>query len=598
MKLLAEIKNRGVLKVATIYLGASWLVAELGNTLFEVFQLPRVALQLVIVLLVLGFPVALVAAWFYGFGRKLDHGETGAGERLSDGNIRIIAVGLTLVTVLAAVIAVRYVHIGRSASDPPITAAADAPASAATSPAAPDDAFKPPPRSVAVLPFVNMSGDAKDEYFSDGLSEELLNSLVRVETLQVAARTSSFAFKGKDADVGTIARRLNVGNVLEGSVRKAGERLRITAQLINAVSGFHVWSETYDRDLKDIFALQTEIATAVTNAMRVTLIDGGVAKLELGGTKDPQAFDDYLHGTKLSRGGSEADDRAALAAFGAATTRDPAYALAWAAHSYAQTEFASRWPSPIGTMKENFAVARRSAERALALAPELGKAHLALGHVLDYGYFDFPAAIAAQERAIALTPGDAEAQRTVASSLSWRGHTEESIVAARRAVTLDPLNPLSYKTLGQVLRNAVRLDEARAAFRQGQIVDPDYADNFTWVAFLDLDAGDAQRAARSCVHKDDYFQQTCLAIAFHKAGRKAESDAELAKVLALGDIAAFQVTQIYAQRGEIQVALEWLARAYRVRDPGIIAMGVEPLLAPIRNAPEFKRVLAELKLPD
>lgn len=596
MKLLAEIKNRGVLKVATIYLGASWLVAELGNTLFEVFQLPRVALQLVIVLLVLGFPVLVAVAWLNGFGNKLNNGEPGASERLSDQNIRIIAVCLALVTVLAAVIAVRYLHIGRGAGAAP-TAAADAPATTVAAPA-PDNAFKPPPRSVAVLPFVNMSGDVKDEYFSDGLSEELLNSLVRIETLQVAARTSSFVFKGTDADVGTIARRLNVGNVLEGSVRKAGERVRITAQLVNAVSGFHVWSETYDRDLKDIFALQTEIATAVTNAMRVTLIDGGVAKLDLGGTKDPKAFDDYLHGTKLSRGGSEADARAALAAFTAATTRDPGYALAWAAHSYELTEFASRWPSRIEQMQENFALARRSAERALALAPDLGKAHLAIGHVLDYGYFDFPAAFAAQERATALTPGDAEAQRTIASTLSWRGHADEAIAAARRAVTLDPLNPLSYKTLGQVLRNAHRIDEARAAFRQGQIVDPDYADNFTWVAFLDLDAGEAQRAVTSCVHKDDYFQQTCLAIAFHKVGRKAEADAELAKVRGLGDTAAFQMTQIYAQRGEPQAALEWLARAYRVRDPGIIASKVEPLLAPIRNTPEFQRVLAELKLPD
>ena len=335
-------------------------MAELGNTLFEVFQLPRVALQLVIVLLVLGFPVLVAVAWLNGFGSKLSNGEPGASERLSDQNIRIIAVCLALVTVLATVIAVRYLHIGRGAGATP-SVAADAPPASIAAPIA-DNAFKPPPRSVAVLPFVNMSGDVKDEYFSDGLSEELLNSLVRIETLQVAARTSSFVFKGTDADVSTIARRLNVGNVLEGSVRKSGERVRITAQLINAVSGFHVWSETYDRDLKDIFALQTEIATAVTNAMRVTLIDGGVAKLDLGGTKDPKAFDDYLHGTKLSRGGTEADDRAALAAFNAATTRDPGYALAWAAHSYTLTEFASRWPSRIEQMQENFALARRSAD--------------------------------------------------------------------------------------------------------------------------------------------------------------------------------------------------------------------------------------------
>jgi TolB-like protein len=236
--------------------------------------------------------------------------------------------------------------------------------------------FAPPPHSIAVLPFVNLSGDKEQEYFSDGLTEELLNSLSGINELQVAARTSAFSFKGKDADIGTIARKLNVGAVLEGSVRRSEHTIRITAQLINAVTGFHLWSKTYDRDLGDVLKLQTEIATSVASALKVALLGDVAAKVELGGTRNPAAFDAYLRGAKAHSSVHEAkDDPAAIAAYTEAIRLDPHYALAFAARSIALSDVAQEAETP-AAVREGFGKAQADARQALALAPDLAQAHL------------------------------------------------------------------------------------------------------------------------------------------------------------------------------------------------------------------------------
>ncbi len=216
-----------------------------------------------------------------------------------------------------------------------------------TAPAAPAStapiAFAPPPHSIAVLPFVNMSGDKEQEYFSDGLTEEILNSLARVNELQVSARTSAFSFKGKDVKIGTIARELNVGAILEGSVRRSGHTVRVTAQLNNAVTGFHLWSQTYDRDLRDVLALQTEIANAVASALKVTLLGGVASKIEAGGTQNPAAFDVYLRASKAYREEqNDKDLQAAIAIYTEAIRLDPEYALAYSDRSLAFSKFGSK----------------------------------------------------------------------------------------------------------------------------------------------------------------------------------------------------------------------------------------------------------------
>ena len=302
-----------------------------------------------------------------------------------------------------------------------------------------------------MLPFVNLSGDKDQEYFSDGLTEELLNSLAEIDGLQVAARTSAFSFKGQDNDIGTIARKLNVGAVLEGSVRRSAKTIRITAQLINAVTGFHLWSKTYDRDLGDVLKLQTEIATAVAGALKVTLLGDTSAKIELGGTRNPAAFDAYLRGAKAYSSRHESKDvPAAIAAFTEAIRLDPHYALAFAVRSLTLTTYASEDATP-AVAREGFDKAQADARRALELAPDLAEAHLALGHVSELESLDFRQASEAYERALALAPGNAEVLRLSGHFAAVMGHFDAGIAATRRAVVLDPLARVSHSQLGRAL---------------------------------------------------------------------------------------------------------------------------------------------------
>ncbi len=269
-------------------------------------------------------------------------------------------------------------------------------------------AFNPPPHSIAVLPFVNLSGDKEQEYFSDGLTEELLNSLAEINELQVAARTSAFSFKGQDNDIGMIARKLNVGAVLEGSVRRSAHTIRITAQLINAVTGFHLWSKTYDRDLGDVLKLQTEIATAVASALKVTLLGDVAAKVELGGTRNPAAFDAYLRGAQAYSSIHEAKDLlAAIAAYTEAIRLDPHYALAFAGRSMALSTYAGETATG-AAIRGSFDKAQADARQALALAPDLAQAPLAFAIVSEQENLDFTQASDAFERALALGPGNAQ----------------------------------------------------------------------------------------------------------------------------------------------------------------------------------------------
>jgi TolB-like protein len=250
------------------------------------------------------------------------------------------------------------------------------PETAARAGAAPT-AFNPPPHSIAVLPFVNMSGDKDQEYFSDGLTEEILNSLARISELQVSARTSAFSFKGKDADIGTIARKLNVGAILEGSVRRAGNTVRITAQLNNAVTGFHLWSQTYDRDLSNVLQLQTDIATAVASTLKVALLSDVATKIEAGGTRNPAALDAYLRASRefFSQHGAK-DMLTAIAIYTEAIRQDPSYALAIAGRAIAIEEYAGTFGR--GTdERAYFDKALQDAHAAIALAPDLAEAHLA-----------------------------------------------------------------------------------------------------------------------------------------------------------------------------------------------------------------------------
>jgi TolB-like protein/Tfp pilus assembly protein PilF len=459
-------------------------------------------------------------------------------------------------------------------------------------------AFNPPPHSIAVLPFANMSGDKDQEYFSDGLTEELLNSLSEINELQVAARTSAFSFKGTNTDIGTIARKLNVGAVLEGSVRRSANTIRITAQLINAVTGFHLWSKTYDRDLGDVLKLQTEIATAVASALKVTLLGDVAAKVELGGTRNSDAFDAYLRGARAYSSRRDTKDLpAAIAAYTEAIRLDPHYALAFAGRSIAHSDVAGEAETP-AAVREGFDKAQADAHQALALAPDLAQAHLASAVVSD-NTLDFTPANDEYERALALAPGNAQVLRDSGGFAANMGHFDAGLAATRRAVVLDPLARQSHTALGQALYAARRYEEAVAAYAEVIRLDPDYKSTYANRGFAYYGLGDLERARASCETKPDYWgSQQCLAVIYDKLGRHADAEAELTKLkAALGDTAAYQYATIYAQWGNRAKALESLDTAWRLRDPGLELLKTDPLLDPLRQEPRFQAIERELKFP-
>jgi TolB-like protein/Tfp pilus assembly protein PilF len=464
----------------------------------------------------------------------------------------------------------------------------------------PPVAFAPPPHSIAVLPFANMSGDKDQEYFSDGLTEELLNSLSQINELQVAARTSAFSFKGTNTDIGTIARKLNVGAVLEGSVRRSEHTIRITAELINAVTGFHLWSKTYDRDLGDVLKLQTEIATAVAGALKVTLLADIAAKVELGGTVNPAAFDAYLRGAMVNGSMRDLKDlAAAIAAYTEAIRLDPQYALAFAGRSIDRTTVAQVAESA-AAVREELDKAQTDAREALRIAPDLAQAHLALASVLEIRDLDFTQASDEFDRALALAPGNARVLRDIGQFAAFMGRFDAAISAARRAVVLDPLARNSHFVLGQALYAARRYAEAIMAYAEVISLAPDFKATYAERGLAYFGLGDLESSRASCeTTPDDWGAQQCLAIVYDKLGRHAEAQAAFAKLEAAeSDAAAYQYATIYAQWGNRPKALEWLERALRLRDPGLEYLKTDRLLDPLRNERRFRAVMRELKFPD
>ncbi len=609
-RLFEQLKQRNVFRVAVLYLVVCWLILDPVHVLFHMLDVPVWANRLVVILMAVGFPAVLVFAWVYEITPEglRPTGEVPQGQSMSKVTGRRL--DLAIVAVLA--VALAYFALDKfwiskrfegsqavtfAAQETPVPANT-APAGSTPATAAPGTAtaFAPPAHSIAVLPFVNLSGDKEQEYFSEGLTEELLNSLAEINELQVAARTSSFSFK-EHPDIATVAQKLNVGAVLEGSVRRSGHTLRITAQLINAVTGFHLWSKTYDRDLGDVLKLQTEIATAVASALKVTLLGDVAAKVELGGTRTPAAFDAYLRGAKAYSSRQEGKDTpTAIAAYTEAIRLDPHYALAFAGRSMAFSSYAAE-ATTAAAAREGYEKARADARQALALAPDLAQAHLALAFVSD-NILDFPQANDEYERALALAPGNAQVLRRSGGFAAYMGHFDAGLAAARRAVVLDPLARESHLVLGRALYAARRYEEAVAAFSEVIRLDPykaTYGDR--GLAYYGL--GDLERARASCETTPDYWlSQQCLAVSYDKLGRHADAEAVLAKLKAAnGDTSAYQYATIYAQWGNRAKALEWLETAWRLRDPGLEVLKTDPLLDPLRKEPRFQTIEQGLKFP-
>ncbi len=454
--------------------------------------------------------------------------------------------------------------------------------------------------SIAVLPFVDLSPDKNQEYFSDGLAEELLSSLVKIQGLHVVARTSSFQFKGKNEDLRVVGQKLNVATVLEGSVRKQGQRVRISAQLVQASDGFHLWSETYDRDLTDIFAVQEEIARSVVASLRVTLLG---EKVHSPRATSVEAYNAYLQGKYFSSQSAYPRDirerlEKAIAHYEQAIKLDPNYAPAWAMFSRALRTRADFDNDPLYKEKE-FSKAREAAERALALDPNLADAYLAMGFIKQFQDWDWARADAFYRRALALEPGNAVVVGAAAYLAATLNRFDEALRLSRRAVELDPIRPGTQFFLGRVAWWAGRLDEAAAAEQKASELNPDLGLLHNVLARVYLAQSRPQEALVEAERETNpSFRLQGLALAYHALARKPESDRALAELIAkYPGIAASQIAQVYAFRGEADAAFMWLERAYVLRDSGLADIKGDPLLKNLERDPRYAAFLKKIRLP-
>ncbi len=453
--------------------------------------------------------------------------------------------------------------------------------------------------SIAVLPFVDLSPDRDQEYFADGLAEELLGVLAKVPQLRVVGRTSSFAFKGRNEDLRTIGQKLDVATVLEGSVRKSGDRLRITAQLVNIADGFHLWSETYDRTLTDVFAVQDEIAGAVVEALKVQLLPGERPASAQQRTANPEAYNQFLLGRYLASRGGVDDARLSLEAYEKAVTLDSTFAGAYAALALAQLNLAEETGASAAELAEGQRRAQESADRALALDPDDALGYQVRGSMRRRLSWDWAGALTDFERALALDPGESGIHRNLGYVLGNLGRLPEGIAAAKKATELDPLSPQAWKGLGDLLQFDGQLAAARLAYQRNLEIRPQEPRGRYHLGNLSLLEGKAGEALTDFEGTTlEVFRLTGTAMARHDLGQSEASQRALEALIAkYAHNAAYQVAAVYAWRGERDLAFEWLDRAYAQHDSGMPLLKADPLLAKLREDARYVALLRRMNLP-
>ena len=583
----AELKRRNVYKVAVAYAVVAWLLTQIASQIFPFFEIPNWIVRLVILLLVIGFPVALIIAWAFEMtfeGIKRTEAADAAGLRSHGGTwVYIVLIG--------AALSVGLFFVGRYTAGH----ATARPAAEEVRRGKQSEVTKAgPEKSIAVLPLVNESGDPKDEYFSDGLSEELIAALAQINGLKVIGRSSSFRFKDRKEELKTIGEKLGVTTLLDGTVRKQGDRVRIVAELVNTPDGIQLWTQTFDRELKDIFAVQQEIARAVAESLKVTLL-GSRDKSTQMATKSVEAHNAYLQGHFHFLRRNIEDYRKAITYFDQAIQFDPDYALVYAERSEAWSllgDLAGERPSA-------YPKARSDAEKAVAIAPELAEAHAALGWVRFLAEWKFAEGFRELKRAKELSPANPTANDLLARVIVYMGRIDEAERQAREAVELDPLSVAAQFNLARVLFYAGKLDEADAAGRKMAELQPSAASNRRWQVFVAVKRHDGQAALREAqLEPDAAFRRFELTLAYDLLGDREAADAELVDLIANSrDRLSYQIAQVYAIRDNADKAFEWLQIAFDNHDGGMLSLAVDPLLHGLRDDPRYKNLVAKVGLP-
>jgi TolB-like protein/Tfp pilus assembly protein PilF len=582
-----ELKRRRVFRALIGWGVASFAILQVAEPLMHALDLPDSILKLVVALLCAGFPVTVALAWIFdagagGITRTPDLDE-GTGPATS---IRGVRLGLLLAGLGLAAAAPGFIYFfvwhgtGGKLDGPAGSPAASAP-------------------SVAVLPFADMSPNHDQEYFADGIAEEIRNALVQVEGLKVIGRTSSFSFKGKTDDLQAIGRKLGVANVLEGSLRKDGDDIRITAQLVRVADGSQLWSQSYDRKHSGILKVQDEIGRAVVGTLKVKLLPGTKGPQAVRQGTSTAAHEEFLLGRDyLRRGVKEGNFRLAASAFEGALALDPGYAPAWAGLSRARLALGD-YTETQADMADARRQAMAAAEKAITLDPGLPDGYIARATARRMLAWDFAGAEADVERALALNPGDASATREHAVSLYTLGRRHEAVASYRKAADLDPLDSLTWVDLGMAYLAVGNLAGAREATARAHEISPD--DSWTWLtigltALLDGNPEGALAATRQA--PDEMWRALGEALALHSLGKASEARAALDALKArFGRHAAYQVAQAHAWRGERDAAFAWFDRAYRQSDGGLITLKSDPLLRSLRDDPRYAVLLRKLNLP-
>jgi adenylate cyclase len=600
----SELKRRNVIRAAGLYLVGAWLLTQVASTVLPMFGAPDWLPRTIVVLLALGFVPMLIFSWVFELtpeGLKRDEDvppeqsiAPQTGRRM---NRMIIAV---------LVLAVAYFAVDKFVLSPRRERSAARPSSSETNAA-------PYEKSVAVLAFDNLSDDKGSEYFSDGISEELLTVLQKIPGLHVAARTSAFSFKGKNATAQEIGAKLGVAHLVEGSVRKAGDVVRIAARLTQANTGEEQWSENYTRNLKDVFAVQTELAQTIVEQLKGQLTSGAgnpeakaaiqaqVRAAEKGGTKNVEAHEAYLQGRFFLNRHSEKETDQARAAFERAVRLDPKFALAWAGLAQAHV-----WDCNYATeggqkgFNEHLAAARDALERALGLEPDLPDALYPKAMIETNFDYNWKGAAETMRKALALAPQDPALLMWAGSLAGARGEQTQSLEFCRRAVALDPVDAQARAFLASALSGLGRQEEARAEWARETELNPLAPNSYGGMGLTYLLEGKFEEAA-TAAQKDtaDWARYLIVSCARWAQKRVPESDAALAELIArVAETGAYQIAEAYAYRNDKDKAFEWLERARRQRDAGLPGLRADTLLPHLHNDPRWDKFLRTMGLAD
>jgi TolB-like protein len=578
---LAELKRRHVYRVAIAYGVVAWLLIQVATQVFPFFEIPNWVVRLVVLVSVLGFPISLIIAWAFEMtpqGMKRAE-EIAPNEYIPHWSTRKFAALIVTIAMLATGVLMFQLVRSKPTSPAQITAAA-----------------MPSQKSIAVLPLLNESGDPGDEYFSDGLSEELIAALAQVRGLKVIGRSSSFRFKDKKDDSKTIGKKLGVGTLLEGTVRKQGDQVRIVAELVNAADGSELWSRTFDRELKDIFAVQAEIAAAVADSLKLTLLGLDNSSAKNASTKSVEAHNAYLQGHFYFERRNLEDYRKSVGFFDQTIRLDPDYALA-----YAERSEAWAWIGDLSSekQKEAWAAAGSDAEKAVAIDPHLAEAHAALGWVRFFIEWKFAEGLAELRSAQQLSPWNPTANDLLARVAVYLGQFQEAEKLARQAIELDPLAYQPHTSLARVLSAEGKLDEAEAAGRKGVELQPTAAGCRRWQVFVAIQRSNGAAALREAqLEPNEGYRRFELALAHYARGDRSAANAALAELIAKDrNFLAYQIAEVYAWRGEKDKAFEWLQISLNDHDTGTLSLLIDPLMRGLRDDARYDGLLAKIGLP-